>query len=146
MKKRIHDIISGLLVLLFAYTATSKLFSFAQFRAQLGNSPWLASYAAWIAWLVPAVELVIAGMLTVNVLRPYGLYASLLLLAVFTIYIGGMLLTQQHLPCSCGGVIEKLSWKQHLVLNVFFMALCGWGIIKERRIKRYAGGQSPASS
>lgn len=146
MKNKILDIVSGLLVLLFAYTAMSKLFGFAQFRAQLAGSPWLGLYAGWLAWLVPAVELVIVGMLTVNVLRRYGLYASLLLLAVFTIYIGGMLLTQQHLPCSCGGVIEKLSWKQHLVLNALFMALCGWGIIEERRIKRYARVQSPASS
>lgn len=146
MKKRIPEIVSGLLVLLFVYAATSKLFGFEQFRMQLGSSPLLGPYAAWIAWPVPVVELVIAGMLTVKATHLYGLYASFVLLSAFTIYISAMLLTQSHLPCSCGGVIARLGWPQHLVFNVFFMALCGWDIVTERINERNTVTLSRAGS
>jgi len=29
----------------------------------------------------------------------------------------------EKLPCSCGGVIAKLSWNQHLLLNLGFVLL-----------------------
>lgn len=129
MKKKIHDIIGGLLVLLFVYAAFSKLFDYTQFKMQLGSSPLLASYAGIIAWMVPVVELIIATLLTVTVTRIIGLYASLGLLLIFTLYITAMLLSGEHLPCSCGGIIQALNWSQHLVFNLFFMALCIGGIV-----------------
>lgn len=127
----IADIICGLLIVLFVYAAFSKLYDYTQFKMQLRRSPFIASYAGIIAWLVPATELTIVGILTVKNTRLYGLYASGMLLLIFTLYIAGMLLTEEHLPCSCGGIIQQLSWQQHLVFNTFLMALCGWGIIIE---------------
>lgn len=136
MKRWIPDIICGLLIVLFVYAASSKLFDYNQFKIQLGHSPLIASYAGIIAWLVPVMELMITGILSVKNTRLYGLYASGMLLLIFTLYIAGMLLTEEHLPCSCGGIIQQLSWQQHLVFNIFFMALCGWGIIAEHHCKR----------
>lgn len=129
MKKGIHDLIGGLLVLLFVYAAFSKLFDYTQFKMQLGSSPLLATHAGIIAWLVPVVELIIATLLTVTITRIIGLYASLVLLLIFTLYISGMLLSGEHLPCSCGGVISTMSWSQHLVFNLFFIALSIAGIV-----------------
>lgn len=143
MKQTITDIICGLLILLFVYAAMNKLFAYEEFRMQLSRSPWLTPYAVVIAWLVPAVELIISGLLTVSALRVYGLYASWMLLLFFTLYIAGMLWTQAHLPCSCGGVISRLSWPQHLVFNLFFMALCSWGILLESRHTRMQFGRKP---
>lgn len=136
MKRWIPDIICGLLILLFVYAAFSKLLGYTQFKIQLGRSPLIASYAGIIAWLVPGMELMIVGMLTVKNIRLHGLYASLMLLMIFSLYIAGMLLKGEHLPCSCGGIIQQLSWRQHLVFNIFFMALCGWGIVAEHHYKR----------
>jgi hypothetical protein len=82
------------------------------------------------------MELVIAAMLTVQTVRLRGLYASLIMLSIFTSYIVGMLLTVEHLPCSCGGVIEQLTWQQHLVFNSCFITLCGLGIVSECRNNR----------
>ncbi len=129
MKKWIPDIICGLLIVLFVYAASSKLFDYTQFSTQLGRSPLIASYAGIIAWLVPTIELIIAGLLTIRVTRITGLYASFILLLTFTLYIAGMLLLGENLPCSCGDVINTLSWKQHLVFNLFFMALSIVGIL-----------------
>lgn len=143
MKKAIPEIVCGLLILLFVYAAMSKIFAYEEFRMQLSRAPWLTPYAVAIAWLVPAAELVISGLLAVSALRVYGLYASWMLLLLFTLYIAGMLLTQANLPCSCGGVISRLSWPQHLVFNLIFMALCSWGILLECRHTRMQFGRKP---
>jgi putative oxidoreductase len=37
-----------------------------------------------------------------------------------------------YIPCSCGGVIRKLTWPQHLVLNLFYVALSVLGLILQR--------------
>jgi hypothetical protein len=129
MKRWIADIIWGLLIVLFVYAASSKLFDYNQFSTQLGRSPLIGSYASVIAWMVPAIELIIVAMLTAKPTRIHGLYASLILLLIFTLYITGMLLSGEHLPCSCGGVISALSWKKHLIFNLFFMALSIAGIL-----------------
>src|SRR5665647_1513697 len=124
MKQKVAiEIISSLLILLFVYAALSKLIDYNAFKVQLKNSLWLRSFAVIIAWLVPATELAISFILTIKVTRIFGLYASLLLLMIFTIYISGMLLSGKHLPCSCGGVIQQLSWRQHLLFNLFFIIL-----------------------
>ncbi|MEO6683974.1 MAG: MauE/DoxX family redox-associated membrane protein [Ginsengibacter sp.] len=136
MKKRIPDIISGLLILLFVYAAASKLFDYEQSGMQLSRSPVIGDYAGVLAWLVPAMELLIAGMLTILATRLTGLYASLLLLLAFTGYIAGMLFFQEHLPCSCGGVIALLSWKQHLFFSLFFIGLSGFGIVVLKKEKK----------
>ena len=48
---------------------------------------------------------------------------SLILVTAFTSYIICMKAFVEKLPCSCGGVIAKLSWNQHLLLNLGFVLL-----------------------
>jgi len=38
-----------------------------------------------------------------------------------------------HLPCSCGGVIRELSWRDHLFFNVCFTVLAAVGISVEKK-------------
>jgi hypothetical protein len=65
-----------------------------------------------------------------------GLYPSFVLLFLFTIYIAAMLMTGAEMPCSCGGVLEELSWPAHVVFNsvyVLLSALAIWLIKRKRR-------------
>lgn len=121
MKKRIPDIISLLLTLLFAYTAFSKLFEFQRFELVLSRAPLIGSYSTLFAVLIPAVELIIVLLLVVPQTQRIGLKSATALLVVFTVYLVFMVLTDPNLPCSCGGVIQQLSWKQHIVFNIFFI-------------------------
>ena len=111
------ELISSLLILLFCYTALSKLFSVAHFEAVLEQSPLISSGAALLAWQVPLTELCIVLLLFFPHTRVAGLYGSLLLLGLFTIYLVYMVLFSQHLPCSCGGVISSMSWPVHIGFN-----------------------------
>ncbi|MGN6801262.1 MAG: MauE/DoxX family redox-associated membrane protein [Ginsengibacter sp.] len=42
---------------------------------------------------------------------------------MFTTYLLYMILTKSTLPCSCGGAIQKLSWRQHIFFNTFFILI-----------------------
>lgn len=128
MKYWIPDIIASLLVLLFAYTATSKFSSYSLFENQFSQIPVIGSFFHF-AILVPATEFLIAALLVPRQTQLLGLYTSAVLLIVFTIYIGAMLIFASNLPCSCGGVLKQLSWRQHLVFNLFFIVLAFTGII-----------------
>ena len=132
------EIICGLLILLFVYTAVSKLLAYGSFVSVLNQSPLVQGRATVIGWLLPLVELGVSLLLFLPSTKELGLYISFALLLLFSAYIAYMLLFAPHLPCSCGGVISRLSWKQHLVFNAFFIVVAFAGIIlfkKENSVK-----------
>lgn len=116
-------------VLLFIYAATSKLLDFETFTVQLAQSPLLSAYAGIIAWLVPGIEIAIAILLMLPRFRTIALYAAFTLMVMFTAYIYIILNFSDFIPCSCGGVLEKLSWTQHLIFNVVFIVLAALAIL-----------------
>lgn len=122
------DVPASLLILLFAYTALSKLFSFDRFLSVLRSVPVTAPGADVVAWTVVLIEAAIVLLLLFPPTRLKGLYGALGLLLVFTVYLVYMLLFVPHLPCACGGVIGALGWKGHVLLNVGLLGVTGWGI------------------
>lgn len=126
---RIVETISLLFVVLFIYAATSKLWDFGQFKVQLGQSPVLTAYVDGMAWMVPGVEYLLALLLLFNGTRLVAFYGSLVLMVMFTTYILLVLNFSDYIPCSCGGVLEDLGWTEHIVFNLFFVALAIIGII-----------------
>jgi len=122
-RKTITSIINAVLILLFVYAATSKLLNYGLFRFQLSKSPYLADFAGTISWLLPFTELAVVFLLITVRLRKAGLYASLILMLLFTGYIFAILNYAEHIPCSCGGVLSHLSWSQHMIFNVLIILL-----------------------
>lgn len=122
------EIIAFLFIVLFMYAAVSKLMDYEKFRAQLGQSPLLTAFAGWVSWGVPAIEILIAGMLAVPRLRLVAFYASFSLMVMFTAYITVILQFSDYVPCSCGGVLQDMSWTTHLVFNIGFVLLALAGI------------------
>jgi uncharacterized membrane protein YphA (DoxX/SURF4 family) len=116
---------SYLFILLYLYAAVSKLLDFETFTIQLAQSPLLSAYASIISWLVPGIEIAIAILLMFPRFRTIALYAAFILMVMFTAYIYIILNFSDFIPCSCGGVLEKLSWTQHLFFNIFFIILAG---------------------
>jgi hypothetical protein len=133
MKSMISNIINGLFILLFTYTALSKILGYTRFRFVLSMAPLVRNYATWIAAVIPAAELIVAALIFIPATAKKGLIAGVSLLIVFTVYLVYMILTDPNLPCSCGGVIQQLSWKQHIVFNLLFIATGGVGIWLARK-------------
>lgn len=128
-KNTITEIISSLLIVLFMYTALSKLSAYDNFTAQLSKSPFITSYSNSIAWSIPAGEILISLLLVIKKTRLIGLYASFFLMSLFTAYLIIMLNFSYHIPCSCGGVLQYLSWNEHIVFNAFFIVIAGAGVL-----------------
>lgn len=144
-----HWILEGitfLFILLFVYAAVSKLLAYEQFKAQLEQSPFLSSFAEFLVWGVPAIELVIATLLFWPKLKLQGLWCSFILMMVFTIYIIIVLNFSESIPCSCGGVISTFSWTQHLIFNIGFIFLALFGIFLNPTINNEIVGSTKGLS
>jgi hypothetical protein len=57
-------------------------------------------------------------------------------MVLFTGYIIALLTFSDKLPCSCGGVIELMSWSQHIIFNSLFIALAAVGVVLQRQLKK----------
>jgi len=138
MRKKIAiEVISSLLILLFMYTALSKLLDFTTFKNVLSRSPFIDNKASVVALALPITEIMVALLLFIPNTRLWGFYGSAALMTIFTLYLGYMILFSPKLPCSCGGVLKQMTWNQHLIFNIFFLLLSATGLVLERKqIKR----------
>lgn len=124
----LHSIIS-LLILLWVYTALSKLIDIDQFTKDIKQQHLPLLIAQAIVWLLPAIELTAASLLMFPESRRAGLILSSILMMIFTFYIVLVLSGYfQNIPCSCGGVLKQLGWRNHLIFNIFFLVLGIMGI------------------
>jgi len=130
MKKPvIIEICVFLFILLYTYTAISKFLDYQKFVFQMGLAPvpLMKLLAPVLGWLVPSVESILVVWLCLGLFKQelllWPLIFSVLLLFAFEVYITAMILTGLHLPCTCGGIISKMSWRQHLLFNIAFIIL-----------------------
>jgi putative oxidoreductase len=133
-KQLMLELISSLLIMLFLYASISKFLDFRRFIGEMNNQPFPNSLTPFLVWAVPIFEIAIAATLIFERTRLVGLVGSLILMTLFTIYTGSVLLHFfRYVPCSCGGVIRRLTWGQHLVFNLFFVALSATGLLFQYR-------------
>lgn len=143
MKRSVFiDVVAFLFVLLFVYTATSKFLDFTLFREQIAENAILAPFARIIVWFVPLSEIVISIMLLSPNWRIRGLYLAVGLMVVFTTYIIIIMNFSEHIPCSCGGIISTLSWKEHIIFNSAFMLLGILAILVSRHHAPFLGSSN----
>ena len=117
------EIVAALFILLFLYTAITKLAAIDRFIYIIQTVPAMKPYAHLLGWGIPITELVICTLLFIPAMRRIGLGAATLLMIGFTAYIARMMVTMSKLPCSCGGIINSMGWKDHLIFNSTFVAL-----------------------
>jgi uncharacterized membrane protein YphA (DoxX/SURF4 family) len=125
MKKAITiEIITTLLVALFFYASFSKIADIAGFQRDMRMQPFPAWAKAILLWAVPTVEIVVAVLLIPERTRILGLYAYLLVMSLFTVYTALVLFHFfPRVPCCCGGIVRRLLWWQHMILNLVFVGL-----------------------
>jgi putative oxidoreductase len=129
MKNFLYKTGISLLIILWIYAAGSKLLEYNSFKHQLSMQHFPFNIEDTMAWLLPSIEILIAGLLIATNTIKYGLIASAFLLIIFTIYIT-LIITgiYDKAPCSCGGVLSMLSWESHLLFNISFLSINAWTI------------------
>lgn len=138
-RSKVIEIFAALLVLLFVYAASSKLLNIPQSTFELFRQPLPRWSIPFLVWAIPIGELLISIALMFKKTRTIGFYASFALLTIFTGYIIlGLANAFSKVPCSCGGIISGFTWTQHLIFNLFFVAVSLAGIILVRKQFRRA--------
>nr|WP_068890385.1 MauE/DoxX family redox-associated membrane protein [Pedobacter panaciterrae] len=123
------EVISALYIILFIYAALSKVQDFQKFKVELGKSPILNGCSNSIAVVVPGIELTLSVLLAMKRFQYYALYCSFCLMVIFSTYIIAILKFSSFIPCSCGGILQNMTWTQHLIFNLCFVCLAAAGIL-----------------
>ena len=128
-RKVILEVICSLLMLLFLYASVTKLLDLQTFRHDMLNQPFPKWFAHILVWWVPTLEIALTIGLVIEGTRRYALWGSLILMFLFTLYTSLALAHAfRYVPCSCGGIIKRLNWRQHFALNLAFTVLAFSGI------------------
>lgn len=119
-------------IVLFSYAVIIKIAGFANFRAQLGQSPGMEGYGDTAAYALTALLVAAVLLLCYARSRLWGLCLSLAMVTVFTAYIA-IVLYADKLPCTCIGLFENMTWTGNLVLNAGLMFTALVGLLHEQR-------------
>lgn len=134
-KKLFVEIASAFFIFLFFYTAVNKLIVSSTLEFTLSRYPIIGGYSIFFAWAIPILELITTCLLFIPKLKKTGLYFATLLMFLFTIYVSYMIAFVPELPCTCGGMLTKLSWPGHLIFNIACVAIGVTSIIIHNRSK-----------
>lgn len=127
-------LISALLIVLWIYAAGSKLADISSFKRGLYNQPLPSSIIKIFLYAIPLSEIFTTILLIFPKSNRMGLYLSAVLLFSFSLYIAFFLLNLwSYIPCSCGGILESMGWKTHLIFNLFFLSIAIYAIYLKRK-------------
>lgn len=127
------ELISALYILLFVYTGVNKFIAMEGLYEVLPKYPLIGDFYVLVAWGLPSLEILLALLLVFPKTKLIGLYGGTVLMLLFTFYVAYLMMFATHMPCTCGGMLQKLSWPQHLAFNIFYVVL---GLIAIRILKK----------
>lgn len=120
VKNRIFFIIELFFMVLFSYSATEKIFNFELWVVKLLKTGFFTISVSYIlAIFIPLIEFLIVLFLLFRF--KYRYYINFF----FTILLTSYLLLHHFFSvsenCSCGGILEKLNFSSHLILNIILL-------------------------
>lgn len=120
-------------MLLFLYAAITKLMDLEKFQVQISKSPILTDMAGFIAWFIPLVEIGVSCLLGISRFRLLGMSLSLGLMTAFTGYVFIIMNFSEEIPCSCGGILQSMGWRDHLIFNSMCVVIAAIGVLLLRQ-------------
>src|SRR5690606_17904537 len=101
------------LSILFAMAAGTKFMKYGTYRSYLHEAGLMGEGAAWwLSFTLPALELIVAGLVAWPKTRRVGLLTALALLPFYHYYIHYALNEAPFTPCGCLGALP-ITWAQH---------------------------------
>ena len=135
--KSLENSIVGTLVVLFLYTTAEKLINWKQFLLQLKQSPILSPAAQLFGWVVPTIEITIIILLLIPGCRLKGLYSTLVIIILFTVYLLLLSTYTYYIPCSCGGILDQLPLSIHVAFNCMVAIVSLLGILNQNHLNQH---------
>ncbi|GGF43149.1 hypothetical protein GCM10011339_34570 [Echinicola rosea] len=123
-------------VVLWTMTGLEKLIGFGEFQDAIQNQTLPVGISRKLAPLIVFLELLFVPFLLFRKTQKWGLLLSILLMTVFSTYIGLVWMGAfPRVPCSCAGFIESMSWSQHLLFNLTFILLGTLGLMMKIEVE-----------
>lgn len=127
-----YKLLRVFMLLFWIYVGMDKIWQLAAFKIALQQQPVISVLAPILFLLVPAIEISIGVLLAYpsRKIQATGWKSSILLISVFTVYIGlGVLGLYANKPCMCISFMDQISWPVHLVINIVILGLSILGLI-----------------
>lgn len=132
--RRLPEVIIYGYAFIYMYTGWAKFMNMAAFIKGNSKIPYLGQYAKLIGYGIPSLEIVLAILLVIPVywIKWTALWASTVLMILFTVYLSLMVKFVEHKLCHCGGVIESMGWKTHIVFNLIWLIAGIFALVKTK--------------
>jgi hypothetical protein len=138
LSKPVENIICNVCVIFFiaffSYTAFNKLLEIQSFRNNLiktGMFPLSIVPALSIAIII--IEIVVVFLLLFK--KMIGLLVLFMMMLVFTVYISYLNHKGLYEICGCGGILNGLPYRVHLVINLVLAACSAFCLVQLQREK-----------
>jgi len=123
-RRLVSTVLTYPLAILFAMAACTKVMKYATYHSYLYESGLTSEGVAfWLSFTLPALELIVAGLLAWPKTRRTGLFATIGLLPFYHYYIYYALNEALFTPCGCLGALP-IAWGQHYTLNLTVLLMC----------------------
>ncbi len=132
----IEEIAGFLLIVVLTYSAGLKLFDIEGFQVKLLRVHYLPVPAIRpLSVTIPVLE-IIAVVLFFN--ERFRTLSLLLIYPLMILFTGHLIILNKlspGTPCSCGGIFEALTFRDHLLVNLLLLSFSAGLLI--RRLKQY---------
>ncbi|WP_375379306.1 MauE/DoxX family redox-associated membrane protein [Chryseobacterium luquanense] len=125
------NIIYYVLIIFFSYTVTNKLLAIKSFQTNIFKTGiFNFQQAVYLSYFVLFLELSMVILLIFK--KKTGLLFSFIMMLIFTSYIIFLFTNGRYEICGCGGILNGLSFKYHLIINLLitFLSYCCYNNIK----------------
>lgn len=120
IQKFIAEIIYLFLIFFFCYTAVNKYMNIESFRMNLvKTSLFSIKTAHFFSYIIILLEIVAVAFLLF--FKKKGLLLFSFIMLVFTLYISFLRFKGIYEVCGCGGILNGLQYKYHLLINFFLI-------------------------
>lgn len=109
-------------ILFISYTLMNKLLILDDFLLNIAKT---GLFDEKIVYLIAytAISLEIISIILLLYKTNYGLYFSLCMISLFTIYICFLYYTNRYEICGCGGILNGLNFESHFSINLLLLLI-----------------------
>jgi len=111
------EIIYLFILFFFCYTAANKLVNIDSFKTNLIKTTLFTKETAhYFSYVVICLEILVIGLLIFK--KQIGLFAFVITMFIFTLYISYLRYNQLYEVCGCGGILNGLEYRYHFIINL----------------------------
>ena len=136
-KESALQLLTFVFICLWIYVGSKKVFTYADYRSSMIKQPFDDQYEIVLSYILPVAELAIGMLFIFERTKTLGLWLTILLMLIFSVYVTLALLNiWGSIPCDC--ILEfTISWKAHLWINGIITLASIAGLLLNKNIKGY---------